>query len=226
MSIRHWPPSEQPRQKLIERGAEALSDAELLAIILRQGTQGRTAIDVARYSLQHFGSLRACLEASEKDWCSLLGLGQASYTLLQASQELCRRHLQSQLTRGEAISDPFAMRRYLLAQLRHHTHEVFACLYLDKQLHTIDFVKLSHGTIDEAVVYPREIVKHALRLDASHLILAHNHPSGNATPSEADKALTAQVKRLTSGLGLHLLDHFIIGDGDMYSFKEAGLMAA
>ncbi|MHA7840361.1 MAG: RadC family protein [Gammaproteobacteria bacterium] len=226
MSIRHWPLSEQPRQKLLDKGAEALSDAELLAIILRQGTHGRTALDIARQSLQHFGSLRACLEASEEDWCNLQGLGQASYTLIQASQELCRRHLQSQLARGEAINDSFAMRRYLMSQLRHHTNEVFACLYLDKQLHIIDFIKLAHGTIDEAVVYPREIVKHALRLDASHLILAHNHPSGNATPSEADKNLTTRVKRLVSGLGLQLLDHFIIGDGEMYSFKEAGLMAA
>lgn len=226
MSIRHWPVSEQPREKLLEKGAEALSDAELLAILLRQGSQGKTALDLARQSLQHFGSLRACLEASEKDWCSIMGLGKTSYVLVQASQELCRRHLKSQLVRKAVIHDSHAMRHYLRAQLRHHPYEVFACLYLDKQLHPIEFVKLAQGTVDEAVVYPREIIKHALHLNASHLILAHNHPSGDPRPSEADKALTLRISNLLTDLGLSLLDHFIVGDKELYSFREAGLMAA
>ncbi|MGB5306191.1 MAG: DNA repair protein RadC [Gammaproteobacteria bacterium] len=222
--IRHWPAAERPREKLLARGPAALADAELLAIVLRTGVQGKTAVDLARELLSDFGGLRALLESDRQQFCSRHGLGLATYALLQALLELARRHLQEQLRRDDILEHPEATRRFLSSRLRHYQQEVFACLFLDNRHRVILFEELFRGTIDGASVHPREVVRRALQHNAAAVILAHNHPSGVAEPSRADIQLT---RRLTDALALvdiRVLDHFIIGEGDGTSFAERGLL--
>jgi len=222
MAISDWPASERPREKLLQKGAAALSDAELLAIFLRTGVKGKSAVDLARELLHRFGGLRPLLEASEEQFCAALGLGQAKYVQLQAVMEMSRRHLAAQLERGSALENPQAVRQYLAAQLRHESREVFACLLLDNRHRVIRYQPLFYGTINAASVYPREVVALALEQGAAALILAHNHPSGVAEPSLADRQIT---DRLVQALGLvevRVLDHLVIGDGDSISFAERG----
>lgn len=224
MAIRDWPEGERPREKLIALGAQSLSDAELLAIFLRVGVRGRSAVDLARDLLGEFGGLRPLLEAERAQFCRAHGLGDAKYVQLQASLELSKRHLESLLVRGEAMRSPQTVRRYLSAHLRDAGHEIFAALFLDSQHRVLRFEKLFTGTLDSAAVYPREVVKRALTLGAGALIFAHNHPSGVAEPSDADRRIT---QRLVEALGLFdisVLDHFIVGDGDVFSFAERGLL--
>ena len=224
MPIKNWPPEERPREKLQLRGAASLSDAELLAIFLRTGVRGKTAVDLARDMLQQFGGLRALLVCNQREFCARPGLGTVKYVELQAAIELGRRHLQEILRRGEVLSSPAATRRYLTIELRDRPHEVFACLYLDNRHRVIAFEELFRGTIDGASVHPREVVKQALDRNAAAVIFAHNHPSGVAEPSHADQRLT---RRLTEALGLvdiRVLDHLVIGDGEVVSFAERGLL--
>lgn len=224
MAITDWPLHERPREKLLARGPQALSDAELLAIFLRTGVPGKSAVDLARDLLTEFGSLRALLQADCKRFCAGYGLGDAKFVQLQAVLEMGRRHLHETLSRGDALSNPHDTRRYLTARLRHHLHEVFGCLFLDNRNRVISFDEMFHGTIDGASVYPREVVKRALGHNAAAVIFAHNHPSGVAEPSQADLAIT---RRLTQALGLvdiRTLDHLVIGDGEVVSFAERGLM--
>ncbi|HYQ92937.1 MAG TPA: DNA repair protein RadC [Candidatus Competibacteraceae bacterium] len=224
MSIRDWPDGERPREKLLQRGASALSDAELLAIFLRIGIPGRSAVDLARDLLQRFGGLRQLLEANEKDFCETPGLGPAKYVQLQAVLELGRRYLETTLQRGDALQSVADTRRYLTAKLRHEPHEVFACLFLDNRHRVLAFEELFHGTIDGASVHPRQIVKRALYHNAAALILAHNHPSGVAEPSRADEQITLRLKEALALVDVRVLDHFIIGDGEVISFAERGLI--
>ncbi len=222
--IRHWPAAERPREKLLARGPAALADAELLAIVLRTGVQGKTAVDLARELLSDFGGLRALLESDRQQFCSRHGLGLATYAQLQALLELARRHLQEQLRRDDMLEHPEATRRFLSSRLRHYQQEVFACLFLDNRHRVILFEELFRGTIDGASVHPREVVRRALQHNAAAVILAHNHPSGVAEPSRADIQLT---RRLTDALALvdiRVLDHFVIGEGDGTSFAERGLL--
>ena len=222
MAITDWPVDERPREKLLARGAEALSDAELLAIFLRVGVKGRSAVDLARDLLASFGGLRALLEADRQRFCAEHGLGEAKYVQLQASLELSRRHLGILLERGAALTSPTLVRRFLTSQLRHLPHEAFAALFLDTQHRVIRFETLSKGTLDSASVYPREVSRRALALNAGALIFAHNHPSGVAEPSDADRRIT---QRLSDALGLfdiRVLDHFVVGDGEVVSFAERG----
>jgi len=221
--IKHWPADERPREKLLARGAEALSDAELLAIFLRTGIKGKTAVDMARELLQNFGSLRALFEASEEHFCEANGLGQAKYVQLQGVLEMSRRYLRERMERGDVLSDPDAVRFFLTSRLRDGCAEVFACVFLDNRHRVIRYEELFHGTIDAASVYPREVVRQALRHNAAAVIFAHNHPSGIAEPSQADERIT---RRLTDALALidvRVLDHFIIGD-QVVSFAERGLL--
>lgn len=222
MSIRHWPSTERPREKLIGHGPEALSDAELLAIILRVGTAGRSAVDLAREMLVVFGGLRSLLEADHDQFCAHRGLGPATWVQLQAGQELARRHLASQLDKGEALTAPGLVRRYLSAQLRHLDHEVFAAIFLDTQHRVIRFEVLFRGTLDSASVYPREVAKRALSLGAGALIIAHNHPSGVAEPSDADRRITERLREALALFDIRVLDHFVVGDGEVVSFAERG----
>ncbi|MGE0385291.1 MAG: DNA repair protein RadC [Gammaproteobacteria bacterium] len=224
MAIRDWPAGERPREKLLQRGAAALSDAELVAILLRTGVRGQSAIDLARTLLQHFGGLRALLEAPFGSFRSAGGGGAARWAQIQAGQELARRYLEAGLARGDVIASPADTRRYLAARLRGHEREVFACLFLDNRHRVILFEEMFFGTIDSASVHPREVVKRALAVNAAALILAHNHPSGVAEPSRADAALTARIKETLALVDVRVLDHFVIGDREVVSLAERGLV--
>ena len=224
MTIRDWPASERPREKLLARGATALSDAELLAIFLRTGVQGRSAVDLARQLLAHFGGLRALLECDQQAFCSAHGLGPAKFVQLQAVLEMSRRHLAAQLERASALESPAMVRRYLATRLRHEPREVFACLLLDNRHRVIRYEALFYGTINAASVHPREVVKLALAHNAAALILAHNHPSGVADPSQADRQITDRLVQALGLVEIRVLDHIVIGDGEAVSFAERGLL--
>lgn len=224
MSIRDWPERERPRERLLARGAGALSEAELLAIFLRTGTRGRSALDLARELLRRFGGLRGLLGAGESEFTAIDGLGRAKYVQLQAALELTRRHLREELERKGAITSPAATRRFLMAQLRDLPHEVFACLYLDTRHRVIGFEELFRGTIDGASVHPREVVKRVLSVNAAAVVFAHNHPSGVAEPSDADRRLTRRLSEALSLVDVRVLDHFVVGDGEAVSFAERGLI--
>ena len=224
MAISDWPAGERPREKLLERGAEALSDAELLAIFLRTGVRGKSAVDLARELLAQFGGLRPLLETDCKGFCRAHGLGEAKYVTLQATLEMGRRHLRSTLQRGDALTSPDDTRRYLSARLRHYPHEVFACLFLDNRHRVLAYEELFHGTIDGASVHPREVVGRALRHNAAALILAHNHPSGVAEPSRADEQITRRLRDALGLIDVRVLDHMVVGDGEITSLAERGLL--
>ena len=223
-SIRDWPANERPREKLLSRGPTALSDAELLAIFLRTGVAGKTAVDLARDLLSEFGGLRPLLEANRQNFCAHHGLGEATYAQLQAVLEMARRHLREQLHRGDALENPDATREFLASRLRHLPYEVFACLFLDNRHRVIDFEELFRGTIDGASVHPREVVRRALHHNAAAIILAHNHPSGVAEPSRADVQLTRRLVDSLTLVDVRVLDHVVIGDGGGVSFAERGLI--
>lgn len=222
MSIRDWPEGERPREKLLALGAAALSDAELLAIFLRVGVKGRSAVDLARDLLVGFGGLRQLLEADRERFCAEHGLGMAKYTQLQAVLELSKRHLACQLERGGALTSPGLVRSFLSAHLRHLGHEEFAALFLDTQHRVIRFESLFRGTLDSASVYPREVARRALELGAGAVIFAHNHPSGVAEPSDADRRITERLKTALALFEIRVLDHFVVGDGEVVSFAERG----
>ena len=224
MPIKDWPAGERPREKLLTRGPAALSDAELLAIFLRTGLPGKTAVDLARELLALHGGLGPLLALDQRAFCASPGLGAAKYAQLQAALEIARRHLAERLARGDALTSPEATRRYLASRLKGLAHEVFACLYLDNRHRVIEYEELFRGTLDSAAVHPREVVKAALAHNAAAVILAHNHPSGVAEPSQADQSLT---RRLCEALGLvdiRVLDHLVVGDGETVSFAERGLL--
>ena len=215
---------ERPREKLLAKGAAALSDAELLAILLRTGTAGRSALDVARDVLTHFQSLRKLIASDQQRFCAEPGLGPARYAELQAAAEIARRQLSQAMQAGPSLSSPRATRDFLSARLRDLEHEVFCCLYLDRRHRLIQFEELFRGTIDGASVHPREIVKNALQRNSAAIIIAHNHPSGIAEPSQADELITQRVKEALALVDIRLLDHIIVGDGICVSLAERGLL--
>lgn len=221
--IKNWPADERPREKLLLRGAQSLSDAELLAIFLRTGTRGKTAVDLARELLHDFGSLRALFEADEPHFCEANGLGQAKYVQLQGVLEMSRRYLRERMQRGDPLTDPDAVRFYLTSQLRDRHAEVFSCLFMDNRHRVIEYEELFYGTIDGASVHPREVVRKALKHNAAAVIFAHNHPSGVAEPSQADERITLKLKEALALIDVRVLDHFVIGD-QVVSFAERGLL--
>jgi len=222
MPITDWPASERPREKLLERGPSALTDAELLAIFLRTGVTGESAVDLARRLLSEYGGLGPLLAADRTGFCRSKGLGEAKYVQLQAVLEMARRHLAERLRRGEALTEPTAARDYLHAHLSHRGQEVFAALFLDTRHRVLDYEELFSGTIDGASVHPRELVKAALRHNAAAVILAHNHPSGIAEPSRADRDITSRLSDALALVDVRVLDHFVIGAGETASFAERG----
>ena len=224
MSIRDWPAAERPREKLLEHGPSSLSDAELLAIFLRTGVSGKSAVDLARHLLVEFGSLRALLEADLRAFCRQLGLGPAKFSQLQAVLEMSRRHLAERLRRDSALESPQAVRDYLKSLLRHEPHEVFGCLFMDSKHRMLAFEVLFRGSIDSASVYPRQVVKRALAHNAAAVIFCHNHPSGITEPSEADRTLTKRLIQALDLIEVRVLDHFIVGDGQPLSMVEHGWM--
>lgn len=224
MAICDWPEGERPREKLLNLGAHALSDAELLAIFLRTGVTGKSAVDLARELLTTFGGLRPLLESSVDEFCAAHGLGPAKYVQLQAVLEMGQRHLAATLERESALESPAAVRAYLTSRLRHEPREVFACLFLDNRHRVIKFEPLFFGTIDAASVYPREVVRRALEHNAAAVILAHNHPSGVAEPSRADKQITDRLVQALALVDIRVLDHMVVGDAEVVSFAERGLI--
>jgi len=215
---------ENPVEKLLKRGTSALTDAELLAIFLRTGTKGKTAVDQAQELLGAFGSWKALLGADQKNFTAVSGLSGVKYAQIQAGLEMVKRHYQEILERGNALTSPDITRAYLSAQLRGYTYEVFVCLFLDNQHRVIKLVELFTGSISGASVYPREVVKQALFYNAACCIFSHNHPSGINEPSVADKQITEKLKQALALVDISVLDHFIIGDGQPYSFAEHGLI--
>lgn len=224
MSIRDWPAAERPREKLLDQGSASLSDAELLAIFLRTGVSGKSAVDLARHLLLQFGSLRALMEADQLTFSRQLGLGPAKFAQLQAVLEMARRHLAERLRRDSVLDSPLVVRDYLKALLRHEPHEVFGCLFLDAKNRVLAFEALFRGSIDTTSVYPRQVIKRALAHNAAALILCHNHPSGVAEPSQADRVLTKRLQKALDLIDVRVLDHFIIGEGDPLSMSEYGWM--
>ncbi len=224
MSIAHWPLDDRPREKLIAKGAGALSDAELVAIFLRTGVRGRSAVDLAREALARFGSLSALFAAEAGELTRVSGLGTAKYAQLQAVLEMARRALREKLERGSALSSPQAVRDYLRLKLQERPHEVFVGVFLDAQNRVLAVEELFRGTLTQTSVYPREVVKQALHHNAAALIFAHNHPSGIAEPSRSDEALTQALKQALSLVDVKVLDHFVIGAGAAMSFAERGLL--
>lgn len=224
MPINHWPEGERPREKLLARGAGALSDAELLAIFLRMGTQGKTAVDIGRDLLNEFGDLRTLMNADYAAFSAVRGLGPAKYAQLQAALEIGQRYLAEQMQRQDTLTSPEHTRDYLVARMRDYDYEVFACVFLDSRHRVIAFEELFKGSLAGASVHPREVVKRALAHSAAAVIVAHNHPSGVAEPSHSDEMLTKRLRDALSLVEVRVLDHLVIGDGYAVSFAERGLL--
>jgi len=224
VAIRDWPEAERPREKLLAQGAAALSDAELLAIFLRTGHRGKSAVDLARDLVGHFKGLRGLLESNRKTFCGMRGLGVAKFCMLQAALEMSRRHMCEGLQAAPLLSSVFELKRYLRAKMRHLQHEVFACIHLDCQHHMLHFEELFRGTVSGASVYPREVLKSALAHNAAAVILVHNHPSGRAEPSQADHRITKSLKQALKLVDIDVLDHLIVADDQVLSFVEKGFI--
>lgn len=224
MHIRDWPVTERPREKLLVQGADTLTEAELLAVLLRHGHRGTNALDLARSLLVEFGSLRGLLSAERGKVCRHRGIGPTRWAELQAALELVRRHYLERLRQGPSLTSPRAAREFLVARLRDKDHEVFCCLYLDSRHRLIRFEELFRGTIDGASVHPREVVKQALARNATSVILAHNHPSGVAEPSQADEVITTRLRDALALVDIRVLDHLIVGDGTCTSLAERGIV--
>jgi DNA repair protein RadC len=224
MTISQWPLSEQPREKILTLGAKHLSDTELIAIFLRTGVRGKSAIDIARDLLCEHGSLKKLFNADPHHIFQTYGLGKAKYAVLKAAIELGRRYLEEEIILGEPLNNSFLTKRFIINRLNDYQHEIFACLFLDIQNRMIGFDELFYGTINEANVYPREVVKRGLKHNAIKIILAHNHPSGTATPSQADKDVTQVLKKALALVEIQVIDHIIVGSQEAFSFAEAGLL--
>jgi DNA repair protein RadC len=224
MPILDWPAQERPREKLLAHGVGALSDAELLAILLRTGRRGQSAVALARQLLNHFRDLRSLMSARIPDLCQQPGLGEAKASQLHAALELARRHLDCELQRGASLTDPQATARYLQAKLADREREVFACILLDSKHRVLHYEELFHGSLDAAQVHPREVVKLALARNAAAMIIAHNHPSGVAEPSRCDEAITLRIQEALALVDIRLLDHLIIGGNTSVSLAARGLL--
>jgi len=224
MPIIDWPEAERPREKLLQRGADALTDAELLAIFLRTGTKGLSAIDLAYKILNEFSSLRNIFNANLDEFTKIKGVGPAKYVQLQAVLEMSSRHLKETIEKQSAITSPHDTRQFLKSQLRDRSYEVFAAIFLDNRHQVIKFEELFRGTIDGASVYPREVVKKALKYNAAAMIVAHNHPSGIAEPSHADEQITQRLNKALALVDIRLLDHLVIGEGEVISLAERGIL--
>ena len=222
--ISHWPEEDRPREKMLSRGASALSDTELLAVFITNGTPSLTAIDVARILLERFGGLRGVLQQPRKKVCEVPGMGSGKFALLQAAVELGKRSAGEKLYRSGPLTSPTQAADFLLRKLRDRRNEVFAVLYLDTRHQVIAYEELFYGSINSAFVHPREVVQNTLAQNAAAIIVAHNHPSGIAEPSPSDCNLTSRLKNALALIDVKLLDHLIIGDGEYVSMSERGMM--
>jgi len=222
-TLKNWPELERPREKLLHLGSQSLSDAELLAIFLRTGVKGCNVVNLSRQLLKTFGSISAIYSASHDDFCKAHGLGTAKYVQLQACLEMSKRYLAEQLTQqGSTLTSSQATRDYLLSELRHEPREIFAVLFLNNQHQVIKFERLFFGTLDAAAVYPRVVVEQAIKHHAAAVILTHNHPSGIAEASIADKQITQRLIQALQLIDVRVLDHIIVAGHQCYSFAEHG----
>jgi DNA repair protein RadC len=224
MAIRDWPEDEKPREKLLNKGAHTLSDAELLAIFLRTGVAGKSAVDVARDLVTRFKGLSKLIAASPQQFYEAPGLGPAKYAQLQAALELAKRALNETMRAQDVLGSPKAVRDYLRLALSHQDHEVFFAIFLDSQNRVIACENLFRGSLTETSVYPREVLKRALYHNAAAIIFAHNHPSGESRPSLADETLTQALKQALALIEVKVLDHFVVGSEGATSFAERGLL--
>lgn len=224
MAITDWPEQERPREKLLRAGATALSDAELLAIFLRVGMAGKTAVDLARDLLQHFQSLNGVFSADVQQMTAVPGMGVSKYCQLQAVLEMSKRALGETLQQKDSFRSPTQVKDYLQLQLSHLQREVFGIMFLDAQNRLIAYETLFEGSLMQTSVYPREVVKRALALNAAALILSHNHPGGTAAPSRADEQLTVSLKEALNLVDIKVLDHIIVAKQETFSFSEQGLI--
>lgn len=224
MTILQWPVSERPRQKMQERGPSALSDAELLAVMIGSGIKGQSAVDVGRELLKKFGSIRQFLNA-DRDLClQQSGIGPTRLLMLQAALELARRHYLDELRLGPGLSDSATANQYLISRLRDLPYEVFCCLHLNRQRQLIAFEELFRGTLDAAHVHVREVVRQVMVHNSVSVIFAHNHPSGVADPSNADIEMTQLLRSVLSAVNVQVLDHVVVGDGECASFLQLGIL--
>ena len=218
------PVSERPREKLLNRGAETLTDAELLAIFVRTGVPGRNAVEIAHDIIAEFGGLVELLQASKANFCNTRGLGPAKYAQLSAVLEIAKRYQFNKAETGAFLESPDAVKSLVALEMRDLEHEIFACLFLDNRHRLISYEALFRGTIDSASVYPREVVKAALACNAAAVVLAHNHPSGVAEPSRADIDITARLTKALNLIDVRVLDHIIVGGNYQVSLAERGEM--
>jgi DNA repair protein RadC len=224
MRITQWELASRPRERLLSQGASVLSDAELLAIFLRTGIKGINAVELGQQLLAQFGGLSGIFSATQAQFCAQPGMGEAKYAALQAVLEMARRAITAGLKQQNALASPEAVQQFLTLWLRHRPYEVFAVLYLDGQNQLIEARELFRGTVNQTAVYPREVVKLALQLNAGAVILAHNHPSGCAEPSRADQVLTQAIKQAMALVDIQVLDHLIVAANQHYSFARNGLI--
>jgi DNA repair protein RadC len=224
MSISNWPAHQRPRERLIREGAQALSDAELLAVFLRVGVRGKNAVELAGELVRHFGSLQALLRANLEEFTSVRGLGPAKYAQLNAVIELARRAISDEMLSGESICSPQAAKQYLRLAMAGRPYESFHVLFLDVRNRLIAARELFRGTLTHTSVYPREVVREALTRNAASVMLAHNHPSGTPEPSEADLLLTRSLVQALALVDIRILDHFVVAGHRVHSFAENGQM--
>ncbi len=224
MAITDWPEGERPREKLLQQGAQALSDAELLAIFLRVGVKGKSAVDLARDLLLRFKSLNGIFNASAKEMQAVHGMGISKYCQLQAILEMCKRALYEDLSQGETFNSPTAVSNYLKMKIGHLPHEVFMVMLMDTQNRMLDSQILFEGSLMQTSVYPREVVKYAIAHNAAAVIFAHNHPTGVAQPSRADEMITKQLQQALQLMDIKVLDHIVVAGNQTYSFMEQGLL--
>lgn len=222
MRITDWPIDSRPRERLLTGGARSLSDAELLALFLRTGVAGKSAVDIGRELIGRFGSLRNLFDASLGDFSSVQGIGPAKYAVLHAALELGRRMHQEELSQGDVMKTPSCVRDFLGRSLSQSGHETFAVMFLDVRNRMLGYEEMFRGTLTQASVYPREVVKASLARNAAGVILAHNHPSGDPSPSGADHALTRSLQQALALVDVKVHDHFIVAGKLSYSFSEHG----
>ncbi|MFT6735186.1 MAG: DNA repair protein RadC [Polaribacter sp.] len=217
-----WPVNERPREKLLQKGANSLSDSELLAIFLRTGTRGKNVIELSREIISQFGSLKSLFSASEKEFCSIKGLGTAKYVQLQACLEMSQRHMEEQITQQDVMKNPAQVKQYVQSRLVSKPNEVFAAVFLDNQHHVLAYEELFFGTINASSVHPRVVIQRCLFHNAAAVIIAHNHPSGVSEPSISDIDITKTLKTALALVDVRLLDHLIVAAHQVSSLAEKG----
>ncbi len=220
--LSNWPSADRPREKLLARGADSLSDSELLAIFLRTGLPGKNVIELARDIIQHFGNLKNLFSADQKTFCEIKGLGEAKFVQLQACLEMSQRYLAEEIALGDAMTSPNQVKSYVQSRLVCRPNEVFAALFLDNQHRVIAYEELFFGTINASTVHPRVLVQKAIRVNAAAVIITHNHPSGIAEPSLADIDITLTLKQALNLIDVRLLDHLIVASHQVISMAEMG----